>query len=44
MSTNKGIIVTATIGMCFLVARNDVVNPCFCTSEPGENNFGNWIL
>ena len=44
MVTNTCNIVTATIGIFFLVARNDVVNPRFCASEPSEHNFGNWIL
>ena len=44
MITNKRNIVTATIGMWFLVARNDVVNPHFFTSEPSELNFGNCRL
>ena len=44
MVTNKRNIVTVTIGMCFLVVRNDFVNPRFCTSEASEHNLGNWIL
>ena len=44
MITNKRNIVTVKIVMCFLVARNDALNPHFCTSKPSEHNFGNWIL
>ena len=44
MITNKRNIVTATIGVFFLVSRNDVVNPHFCTSESSERNFGNQKL
>ena len=44
MVTNRSNIVTTTIGVCFLVASNDVVNPRFCTSEPSEHNLGNWRL
>ena len=44
MNTNKINILTAKIGMWFIVTRDDVINPRFCTSKPGDNNFGNWIL
>ena len=41
MVTNKRNIVTATIGMWFLVAKNDTVNTRFYTSKPNDHNFGN---
>ena len=42
MITNNRNIETAKIGMWFLVARNDVANPRFCTSEPSDHNLCNW--
>jgi hypothetical protein len=33
-------IVSATIGMCFLMLRSDVPNPRHATSEPSEHVFG----
>ena len=40
--TNKRNIVTATIGTCFLICREDVKHPRYVTTEPGEHNFGGW--
>ena len=44
MITNKRNIVTATIGMCFLVERYESVSPHLTASEPDEHTFGGWRL
>ena len=42
MLANRHNIATEAIAFIFVCVREDIVNPCQCTSEPCEHTFGGW--